>query len=120
MKDKTIITVSLLTSLIGLVLLYLITDELSIAEVDRLDDLLPEEDVRLIGKITRVTQTEKVAFLEIAHERIEPVTVVLFKPGVLILQEGDTVEIEGSIDEYQGKKQIIGNEVRLRYREREK
>lgn len=117
MKDKTIITISLLTSLIGLVLLYLITDELSIVEVDRIDDLLPEEDVRLTGKIIRVTQTEKVAFLEIAHERVEPVTVVLFKPGVLILQEGDTVEIEGSVDEYQGKKQIIGNEVRLRYRE---
>jgi DNA/RNA endonuclease YhcR with UshA esterase domain len=114
MRDSTLFAVALSISLIGITVLFFISDELALEEVDHIDTLVPDQHVKITGRIISIRQNENVAFLTIAHENIEEIPIVLFKPRYLTLSEDQYVEIEGTVDEYEGKKQIIGNSVRLR------
>ena len=115
MHEKTLLKIALLSSIFGVALLFFIggadVDAEGIAKIDE----LPEgREVEITGRVVRAHNREKVLFLTIAEERIEDVTVVLFKNGKVNVEEGDVVTITGSLDEYEGKKQIIGNRVELK------
>ena len=114
MEDNTLFMTALATSILGIILLFFITDEINLQEVGSINHISIDQDITISGKVNRVTQTDKVAFLQIANEKVEQIDVVLFKPEYVMLKEGDYVEIEGSTDEYEGKSQIIGNQVTVR------
>ncbi len=111
-----LLRIALLGSVIGVALLFLLASQLEVdAEViSRVDELPEGEEVEVTGKVVRATDRDKVMFLEIAEQRVEKVTVVLFKSGKIVVNEGDVVTVTGSLDEYEGKKQIIGNRVEVK------
>ena len=82
--------------------------------ISKIDDLPEGETVFVKGVVQRVTNIEKVAFLEVAQEEVKTMTVVLFKNKDVILSPGDYVLIEGTTEDYEGKKEIIGNKVEVR------
>ncbi len=114
MKDRTLLRIALITAIVGLFLAALFLEKEQVNLTSRLDELPEDTEVTIIGKVVRVTNTEKVAFLEIQRQKIEPVTVVLFKEDNITIKPGDYVEIEGSTEIYEGKPEIIGNKVTLK------
>ena len=70
-------------------------------------------DIKLIGKIERVTNADKVVFLEISELKTEKISVILFKDRDIDLIEGSYVEVSGEIDDYNGKREIIANSVKI-------
>ena len=116
MKERVLFKISLIGAVLGVLILYLVSlqsglDESLISELGNFDD---EDDVKIVGVVTRVTEKEKVAFLEVAQEEVKSITVVLFKDENISLVEGDYVEIEGSLETYRGEKEIIGNKVEVK------
>ena len=113
MDDKTLLRTALIGTIVGVVLLYFISSQLSVGEqvIAQLDELPEGKEVKVTGVVLRVNDAEKVMFLNIAEEKIEDVTVVLFKSGKVDVKEGDVVTVVGSLEEYEGKKEIIGNRV---------
>lgn len=107
MKEKTLLQASLIMVLAGLIFLYFYAEEADLPMVEKLNTMLPEEKVRLQGIIWRLRQQDKVAFIELQGERIETMDVVLFTDEDLYVQEGDVVEIKGTVEEYQGKKEVV-------------
>ncbi|MCK4589940.1 MAG: OB-fold nucleic acid binding domain-containing protein [Nanoarchaeota archaeon] len=116
MKERNLFKISLIGAVLGIVILYLIASEISLSEsmISRIDDLPEGETVLVKGVVKRVTNVEKVAFLDVAQEEIKTITVVLFKDRDVELSEGDYVLIEGTTEDYEGKKEIIGNKVEVR------
>ena len=115
MREKTLFKIALICSFAGLIILFFISEKISIDKVN-VSDIEKKElgrDIRLIGKIERVTNMDKVIFLEISELKTEKISVVLFKDRDLDLIEGSYVEIDGEIDEYNGGKEIIANSVRI-------
>jgi DNA/RNA endonuclease YhcR with UshA esterase domain len=115
MKEKTLFKIALICSFLGLIGLYFISDRISI---DRINiNEIGEEDlgkeVKIIGKIERVTNTDKVVFLEISEMKTESISVILFKDRDVELKEGSYVEIEGEIDEYNGEREVIASKIKL-------
>lgn len=115
MNEKKLLKIALSCSLIGLFILFIFSDNISIDEKDisKIKDEEIGRDVRVIGKVNKVTNMDKVAFLEISQEKIEEITVVLFKDKNISLFPGMRVEIVGSIEDYNGEKEIIGNRVTI-------
>lgn len=112
MEEKTLLRISLLVALIGLLLLYFFSLELELNTVSNLEDVKKGDKVKVKGVLGKFVEKEKVAFLEVWNEKIEKVNVVLFKDEEkLNLKEGDYVEIEGTVEEYQGQKEVIGNKI---------
>jgi len=114
MKDSTIKKIAITCSFIGVVILFFIADKIEVDDitVDNLDEIEIGKTIKIKGYVEDIVNTEKIAFLKIAQEKIEVVSVVLFKEEDIILEKGDYIEVVGEIEEYEGKKEIIGNLVK--------
>lgn len=116
MHDHTLLKIALLGSVGGIAVLFIFSEQMGVNEqvISRLDQLPEGEEVEVTGVVLGVRDLEKVMFLEIAEEKIEKVTVVLFKSRNVSVHEGDVVTVTGSLEEYQGKKEVIGNRVEVK------
>ena len=115
MKEKTLFKIALICSFAGLIVLFFISDRISIDRIN-ISEINKEKlgkEIKIIGKIERVTNTDKVMFLEISEMKTESISVILFKERDIELREGAYVEIEGEIDEYNGKREIIANSMKI-------
>lgn len=116
MKEKKIIKLCIIISLLGLVMLYLYTDNYDLKTIKYLEESDINKVVNIQGKVSEISQQEKIAFIEIENEKVEITKVVLFKDEDIWLKKGDYVSITGSVEEYQGEKEIIGNKVVVKRR----
>lgn len=111
MHDKTLLKIAITFSIIGLIALFFISDKIEVDEItiDKLDEMEIGKTVKIKGYVENVNNLEKVAFLRIAQEKTETVSIVLFKEENISLEKGDYVEVTGEVEDYEGKKEIIGN-----------
>jgi transcriptional antiterminator len=114
MKESTILKLALLLTVIGLLFLFFYTENVNLEAVERIDTALPEETVKMVGLITKLTVKENVVFITLEGQRTEKVDVVLFPDHELFLNEGDYIEILGTVEEYKGKKEIIASSITLK------
>lgn len=115
MKEKTLLKTALICSLLGLLVLYLLSDNIVIDErsVGKITLDNKDEIVKIKGIVNRVIDTEKVTIISIIQP--QEMTVVLFKNEnrTIKISEGNEVEIIGKVDEYEGKMEIIANRARI-------
>ncbi len=113
MKEKNLLKLALICSLIGISVLWGFSESVKVDEtsIDKIDFSDIDRDVRISGKVKRINDLDKVIFLEVAQEKIEKIDVILFKDGPVMIDEGDRVIITGSVEEYEGKLEVIGNRV---------
>ena len=115
MKEKTLLKVALIASLLGLLILYIISDNITIKEknIEKITLDNKDEMVKVKGTVSKVIDTEKVTIMEITQP--QEITVVLFKGEnkTTPIKEGDEIEIIGKVDEYEGKLEIIAHRARI-------
>ncbi len=113
MKESILLKIALICSLVGVLILFFISDNVEPKgkAISKINMENVGEDIKLKGYISKITDLEKVMFIEITQP--EKIDVVLFKKGNITLYEGSYVEILGEIDEYGGEMQVIGNRVRV-------
>lgn len=115
MREKTLLKIALIVSLIGLLVLYIISDNITIkqASIGKITLDNKDEMVKVRGIVSRVTDTDKVTIMEIMQPT--EITVVLFKSSnkTIPIKEGNEVEIIGKVDEYNDKMEIIAQRARI-------
>ena len=111
MKEKDILKVSIVIALIGLAFLFIYAGSIDLKAINNLDEALPEDEIKLTGKITRLSLNDKVAFIELEGNQVIKTDVVLFADHDVYLEEGDYVEIIGTVEEYNNEKEIIANKI---------
>jgi len=115
MKETILLKIALIVSLVGLVSLYLISNNIEINEknIEKITIDNKDEFVKVKGLVSRVIDTEKVTIINVMQPG--EITVVLFKSNnaTTPIQEGNEVEIIGKVDEYEGKLEIIAQKARI-------
>lgn len=112
MEEKLLLKISLVVGIAGIVLLYFLSSQAELPAVKSLEGTEEGEKVRISGMIGKVSEKNNTLFIEILNEKIEKTHVVLFKESEEVaLAEGDYVEIAGTIEDYQGKKEIVGSKL---------
>lgn len=95
--------------------LYFVSSNIGITEktIGKINKGNVGEDVKLLGRVNRFVESEKVYFIEMTQPA--SMTVIVFKGDKqnFSLDEGDYVEIIGEIDEYEGRLEVIGNRIRV-------
>lgn len=113
MKETTLLKIALICSLIGLIALYFISIKIEVKEYK--PNILNKnigEDVKLIGVVTKVNDRGNVVFIDVDYKN--PITVVLFTDeDNLKLKSGDSVEVIGEVQEYNGNNEIIAQKIRV-------
>jgi len=116
MKETLLLKIALASALIGLFALYIISDNIAIKEItlDEIDKERIGNTVKISGRVNKVTELDKVTFLDIT----QPVTtkIVVFrekeKDEALELEQDDYIEIIGKIEDYEGEMEIIAERIR--------
>lgn len=105
MKDSTLLRISLTTTIIGLISLFIIlqTVELEETSFDSLNDKDEDEIVKIKGVIEKVTNKAELTIITLSQK-------VLLK-GVIFenitLSKGLEVEVIGRVSNYNGEKEIL-------------
>lgn len=113
MKEKTLLKLSFLCSIVGIISLFL-TNKFFQPEQVKISQLKEEMNyARVLGEIkTKYTSKTETTFLNIEDES-GTIKAVIFK-GVSTngVQKGDFVEIIGEVQEYKGEPELIVKKIR--------
>ncbi|MBW3003481.1 hypothetical protein KY328_05970 [Candidatus Woesearchaeota archaeon] len=110
MLEKTLLKIALVITVIGIASLFLISEKLEINEnIISIDNI--GKDVKVTGLVTRISDTDNVMFLEISKP--EKITACIFKNRFqsININESDIITVEGEIEEYEGKLELIVNRI---------
>ncbi len=113
MEEKSLLRLALICSLAGIIALFFISENIEIKEknINEINKNNIGEDIKIKGIVSRSADKGKIILLDIVQP--ETITVVLFKNSDFNISAGTKVEITGEIDEFNGKMEIIGNEVKI-------
>ena len=114
MQEKTLLKLSVLATVLGLALLWFFAQDLNLKVVEDIQTAPSSQQVKVRGILGKVTQHDRVVFLTLQGEKVETMDVILFPKDNLFLREGDYVEIEGQVEDYQGTKEIVGSKVTIK------
>lgn len=113
MKENTLLKIALICSLAGLAALFFISHKV---ELKYYRPQLPGknigDDVKLSGKIIKISDNGNVIFMELSQQC--PVSVVVFANSKSAnLNKDDFVEVSGKVQEYNGKEEIIAEKIKI-------
>ncbi len=112
MKEKTLFKIALVCVVIGLIGLYYVSGRITAEEMDisKITSVDVEKDVKISGMVSKVENRGKVTIVEISQPN--KIKVLLFDD--IAVSEGSYVDVYGSVEEYEGEMEIIGNVIRFR------
>jgi DNA/RNA endonuclease YhcR with UshA esterase domain len=111
MQEKTLFKIAISCAIIGMFILFILSEELSLAPIESLESAQIEKTIKIQGVATKVTKKDTVTFLEVSGEQTTTMQIIIFPKEEIFLKEGMNVEIEGIVEEYKGKKEIIASSV---------
>ena len=88
-------------------ILYFYTQEIDLQIVNSIEDLPSAKPIHFIGSITQIHESEKVTFLTLDGYKQEQITALLFTKDSPYLKVGMQAVIDGRVEDYQNKKEII-------------
>ena len=107
MENTVLLKISIIISLVGILSMLFLAEtlEVPLTKIKELEKKKIDEKIRVQGVIIQVKETPK-AILFTLKDETGTITAIIFKEGSLILKKGQKVEVEGTLLEYQGKKEI--------------
>jgi RecJ-like exonuclease len=114
MKNKTILSIAIICSLVGIFMILLIVEntELSILKIKNITEKHLETKVKISGEITSIKETPGLLILQV-KDPTGKIDVIIFKNKKINITKNIQVEIEGEIQEYKDKLQIAANKITL-------
>ncbi len=109
MQEHLLLKLSLVCSILGIVFLYFLSENISFDE-KQINQLKEDEFVSVKGDVTRIYQNGNLSIVELLQEN--KIDVVFFNPSYLDIRVGDRIEAIGKTKEYDGKIEIVAGEVR--------
>jgi hypothetical protein len=111
MKEKTLLKIAVIGSLVGIFLLYLISENIKIDQtsVSNIEQENIGTDILLKAQVSDVYNQEGFSIITV----IQPKEVQIIAYDNVSLKIGQEIEVIGEIDEYEGEKQIVANRIRV-------
>ena len=112
MEEENLLKVSLICSLTGILVLLLISESIEIKEykIKDINRKLLNKDIKIKGTITRITETPGLLIFEV-NDQTGTLTVIAFKEEPINITKDQKVEIEGKVQEYKNKLEIVTNQI---------
>lgn len=113
MNEKDLFKISLLCSLVGILILLIISERIEAPsiKISEINKELIEKQVKISGNITSITQKPGILIFNVKDETGQ-IKVITFGEEVK-LERNLAVEIEGIIKEYQGALEIEAKQIKL-------
>ena len=111
MNEKTLLLISFIGSLAGLLGLFFLSQHLDYGEqtIEKINTERIQDIVKIEGEVSHVSKGENITFILVKQPSM--MDVIIFGKNIT-LYEGDRVEIIGKGEEYNGKMEIIAQRIR--------
>ena len=111
MDEKKLLTIALFAALIGIFILYLLSESLDYNEnsIEKINQEKLKDMMKVKGTISQATNLDNVSFITI--EQPATLTIVLFDN--LSVSKGEEIEVIGQSEEYEGEMEIIAQRIRV-------
>ena len=113
MKDKTLLKISLLMAIIGLLSMLYLSDKLELKPITiiLISTNMLDQNIKIRGSITNAVNLKKIQILEV-QDHTGKIEVVLFDENIK-LKKGEYIEVEGKVSKYKNKLQINAELIKL-------
>jgi len=114
MEEKNLLRIAIIISLIGVLILIIITEKIDISEsnIAQITEKNIDQTVKIKGQITRITKTETIMILNIKDSTGE-IKVTAFNPEESNLKTNQIVGINGKVTEYMNQIQIEADKIKI-------
>lgn len=114
MKEKNLLKIALVTSLIGIFIILIVTEKADLFgySIAKIDKSFVDRDVRIEGEIVKIKETPGLLILDVRDET-GSIKVVAFKEEKIELKKGNKIEIEGKVREYRNELEIEAIAIKL-------
>lgn len=111
MKEKHLIKIAIICSLIGILIILLITEftVIPLVKISEINKDLLNKEVKVQGKIISIKETPGLYIFTVEDDSI--IKAVMFKEELLQISKGDSVEIQGRVIEYKKELEIQINKL---------
>ena len=109
MKERTLMKCALISSILGIMFLFYLSENVILPEVNSVDIEVGSGMVLFEGEIVNVREMENLVIYDLRSEAI--VSGVIYGEHSAY-KIGDKVSVIGEIDDYNGKKQLIIEEIK--------
>ncbi len=108
MEEKALLRAAVTCSLVGMVMLLLVTMKPAAATyaIGAIDDSLIEEKVRLVGMVEEVRAVKGILILNISDNTGSIKSVVFDTEDMSEVEEGMYFDVTGVVDEYHGQIEV--------------
>jgi len=112
MKESTLLKISLISSLIGVLLLLVVSTQLKVDEklISEIDETNLDSQVRINGVVVDSQKRGTVTLINLAQ--LEEMQIVVFTN--ITLNKGDYIEVTGKIGEYENQLQLVADKIVLK------
>ncbi|RLE44081.1 hypothetical protein DRJ19_01290 [Candidatus Woesearchaeota archaeon] len=115
MQEKTLVSFSVIAIVLGLLLFYFLTQSLepnkiSIYKLEEKPTKMLGKSVSIEGVVSKIEQKERIAIITLLEPKETKVVVFKNKPN-LDIKEGDYISVDGKIESFQNKTQIIAYKI---------
>ena len=114
MRTNALLKISLATAIVGLILLFFLSERLEpkLISISQIDERMLDSYVKVMGKINSVRETEGLYILDL-QDSSSRIDVVVFKQNQKFnFQKGQQVEVIGKVSEFRFKLQIEATGIR--------
>ena len=107
MNETVLIKIALICVIVGLPALYILADQITVdaTTLDKINGLPQGSTVKITGEVVVVEKYGGISKITV----MDTIEIVVFED--VDVQVGDDIEIYGNLDEYNGKEQIIAEEI---------
>jgi RecJ-like exonuclease len=114
LKESDLLKIALVCSLIGILMILFIVQKYEVPsyKIKEIDKSKLDEQVSIRGQIERITETPGLYILDL-EDSTGKITVVIFKDEILDINEGEVLEVEGTVSEYKNNVEIIAKKIKV-------
>lgn len=114
MKESTLLKVSLACSLVGILIIIILSEKMAVPELDigSISDSLVDKQVKIKGEIIGIRENPGIVILNI-KDRSGSIKTVAFKEDGLNLNRGNLVEVTGKVKKFEEEVELEADFIRL-------
>lgn len=114
MEEKGLLELALFCSIIGIFIILIISEriEISTIKIGDINSSLNENEVKLIGEISKITETPGLLILEV-KDATDSIKTIIFKEDNLKIKKGNIIELRGTVKEFKGEIEIDASEIKV-------
>jgi len=116
MQTQMLLKVSLVTSFIGLLFLFFLSENIEpkLIQISEINEKMFDEYVKISGKVTSSRETQGLYILSIKDSSSEIQGIIYKQNNKIQFSENEEIEIIGKVSEYKGQLQIEISELKIK------